>query len=306
MDKTSINEANVHKNASIKTVGLNSLHSPSHDIRKQQASVFDWMTPTKDDKEANPPTWFFNFMENYKEELVAEISAKVVQSLGVVIDNKLSGLEKKNPVSNKQQEKVVIGKAKKSRDTEKVKKEAMRMTMNINDEAESKELKKLRKSLKKKTDKVVKIAMKIEKKQNQEDKHRKPSISSTSGSEVGINFHSTKKEKKCKKKTNRKVKEEEVVNAGDETTEQVVKKEEPEGTAESKSVAEKPKEESDEKQNGDTPEENKDESKKDITEASGEAEPSKQADPSPEAANEVSSPEKVEENAETKQDYTVI
>jgi len=169
------------------------------------------MTPKEDDDETTPPTWFFNFMENYKEELVAEISAKVVQSLGVVIDNKLSGLEKKTPINNKQVEKVVIGKAKKSRDTEKVKKEAMRMTMNINDEEEIKEIKKLRKSLKKKTDKVVKIAMKIEKKQNQEDKRRKPSISSTSGSEVGINFHS-KKEKKFKKKKSKKMKEEEITN----------------------------------------------------------------------------------------------
>jgi len=226
MEKTTITEeSDVNKKALTKREGSIPPHSPSHDIRKQQASVFDWMTPKKDNQEANPPTWFFNFMENYKEELVAEISAKVVQSLGVVIDNKLSGLEKKNAVNNKQLEKVVVGKAKKSRDTEKVKKEAMRMTMNINDEAESKELKKLRKSLKKKTDKVVKIAMKIEKKQNQEDKHRKPSISSTSGSEVGINFQA-KKEKKCKKKKNRKVKEEEVVLEGNVTTGYVVKNDE--------------------------------------------------------------------------------
>merc|ERR1711862_452787 len=124
-----------------------------------------------------------------KEDLVAEISAKVVQSLGVVIDNKLAGFEeKKNHIEQKKEEKVVVGKTKKGRDTEKVKKEAMRMSMEINDETESKELKRLRKSLMKKTDKVVKIAMKIEKKQNQEEKRRKPSLSSTSGSEVGINF----------------------------------------------------------------------------------------------------------------------
>ena len=222
MEKATITEA---KKVSIKKEGSMSPHSPNNNIRKKQASVFDWMTPKEDDDETTPPTWFFNFMENYKEELVAEISAKVVQSLGVVIDNKLSGLEKKSPVNNKQVEKVVIGKAKKSRDTEKVKKEAMRMTMNINDEDDNKELKKLRKSLKKKTDKVVKIAMKIEKKQNQEDKRRKPSISSTSGSEVGINFHS-KKEKKFKKKKSKKMKEEEITNTDGDTTEHTDKKDE--------------------------------------------------------------------------------
>merc|ERR1712241_897413 len=97
----------------------------------------------------------------------------------------------------KQQVKVSTKKVKKPRDSEKVKKEAIRMTMEINDEAESKELKKLRKSLIKKTDKVVKIAMKIEKKQNQEERCRKPSLTSTS-TDVGMNFPTKKEKKKSK------------------------------------------------------------------------------------------------------------
>ena len=99
--------------------------SPSNqDIRKQQASVFDWMTSKKESEEVSAPAWFTDFMDNYKEELVAEISAKVVQSLGVVIDNKLatSELAKKEP--NDKVEKVLVGSKikKQARDNEKVKK----------------------------------------------------------------------------------------------------------------------------------------------------------------------------------------
>ena len=167
--------------------------------------MFDWMSSARagGQEDVAPPAWFQAFMENFKEDLVAEISAKVVQSLGVVIDNKLAGFEKKkSQIEQKKEEKVVVGKAKKSRDTEKVKKEAMRMSMEINDETESKELKKLRKSLMKKTDKVVKIAMKIEKKQNQEEKRRKPSLSSV-GSDSGISIQVKKEKKEKKKKINR-------------------------------------------------------------------------------------------------------
>merc|ERR1719499_2709701 len=126
--------------------------------------------------------------------------AKVVHSLGIVIENKLAGLGSKKTTDAKVQTKPSESKAKKPRDTKKVKKEAMRMTMEINEEPESKEIKKLKKprdtkkvkkeamritmeineepeskeikklkkSLIKKTDKVVKVAMKIEKKQQQE------------------------------------------------------------------------------------------------------------------------------------------
>ena len=187
------------------------LRSPSNkDIRKQQASVFDWMTSKEKTEEVSPPSWFSDFMENFKEELVAEVSAKVVQSLGVVIDNKLSCLEmSKKHQEPKQVEKVLVGsKVKKpSRDNEKVKKEAMRMSMQFNEDAESKELKKLRKALAKKTDKVVKIAMKIEKKQNQEDKKRKPSISSSAGPDLGGMKIPIKKDKKCRRKRSKKTKE---------------------------------------------------------------------------------------------------
>ena len=190
----------------------------SRDLRRQQAAVFDWMTVPAGaggDGET-PPAWFRSFMETFKEELVAEVSAKVVHSLGVVMDNKLTGLEvTRKTGEHKQMEKVVVGKVKKTRDSEKVKKEAMRMSMEINDEAESKELKKLRKSLVKKTDKVVKIAMKIEKKQNQEEKRRKPSIPS-SGADIGMSFPA-KKEKKCKKKKSKRCSSSDAADDGKET-----------------------------------------------------------------------------------------
>ena len=180
--------------------------SPSnHEILKQEASVFDWMTTNGKIKEDCPPAWFLDYMETFKEELVSEVTAKVVHSLGVVIDNKLSGLDNKKTAEQKQQVKVSTKKIKKPRDSEKVKKEAIRMTMEINDEAESRELKKLKKSLIKKTDKVVKIAMKIEKKQNQEERGRKPSLTSAN-TEVGMSFPSKQKTRKRKTK---KTKEEE-------------------------------------------------------------------------------------------------
>ena len=185
--------------------------SPSnHEILKQEASVFDWMTTNGKIKEDCPPAWFLEFMETFKEDLVSEVTAKVVHSLGVVIDNKLSGLvENKKTAEQKQQVKVSTKKMKKPRDSEKVKKEAIRMTMEINDEAESKELKKLKKSLIKKTDKVVKIAMKIEKKQNQEERGRKPSLTSAN-TEVGMNFPS---KQKTRKRRTKKTREEEARKA---------------------------------------------------------------------------------------------
>merc|ERR1719400_2549732 len=65
---------------------------------------------------------------------------------------------------------------------------------------ESKELKKLKKSLIKKTDKVVKVAMKIEKKNHQEQKGRKASLSSCCNSEqLQALKLSEKKEKKAPK-----------------------------------------------------------------------------------------------------------
>ena len=169
-----------------------------------------------------PPPWFAEYMENYKDELTAEITAKVVHSLGIVIENKLAGFETKKTADVKVQTKAYEGKVKKTRDTKKVKKEAIRMTMEINEEPESKEMKKLKKSLIKKTDKVVKVAMKIEKKHQQEDKSRKTSLASSSSSEIGIKLP-TKKEKKESKKFKRskskKSKENNMAKA-DETSEE--------------------------------------------------------------------------------------
>merc|ERR1719204_1924681 len=93
----------------------------------------------------------------------------------------------------------------------KVKTEAMRMTMELGEESlESKELKKLKKSLIKKTDKVVKVAMKIEKKNHQEQKGRKASLSSCCNSEqLQALKLSDKKEKKAPKvKEEKKAKDE--------------------------------------------------------------------------------------------------
>jgi len=189
-----------------------SVQSPvSHEILKQQASVFDWISKNAQKEKDMPPSWFIEYMENYKDELTAEITAKVVHSLGIVIENKLAGFETKKTSDVKVQTKAFENKVKKPRDTKKVKKEAMRMTMEINEEPETKELKKLKKSLIKKTDKVVKVAMKIEKKHLQEEKTRKTSLSSSSSSDIGIKLP-TKKEKKeskrgkkmkCKKNKNK-------------------------------------------------------------------------------------------------------
>merc|ERR1719317_1786035 len=142
-------------------------------------------------------------MENYKDELTAEITAKVVHSLGIVIENKLAGFETKKTADVKVQTKAYEGKVKKTRDTKKVKKEAIRMTMEINEEPESKE-------------------MKNEKKHQQEDKSRKTSLASSSSSEIGIKLP-TKKEKKESKKFKRskskKSKENNMAKA-DETSEE--------------------------------------------------------------------------------------
>jgi len=194
----------------------------SHEILKQQASVFDWISKNGQKEKDLPPPWFAEYMENYKDELTAEITAKVVHSLGIVIENKLAGFETKKTADVKVQTKAFDNKVKKTRDTKKVKKEAIRMTMEINEEPESKEMKKLKKSLIKKTDKVVKVAMKIEKKHQQEDKSRKTSLASSSSSEIGIKLP-TKKEKKESKKFKRskskKSKENNMVKT-DETSEE--------------------------------------------------------------------------------------
>jgi len=201
-----------------------SVQSPvSHEIRKQQASVFDWISKNGQQEKDMPPSWFIEYMENYKDELTAEITAKVVHSLGIVIENKLAGFETKKTSDVKVQTKAFENKAKKPRDTKKVKKEAMRMTMEINEEPDSKELKKLKKSLIKKTDKVVKVAMKIEKKNQLEEKTRKTSLSSSSNSDIGIKLP-TKKEKKeskkAKKSKNKKIKEDVQTKSEDDNTEE--------------------------------------------------------------------------------------
>jgi len=169
------------------------------ELLKQQASVFDWVHQNAKEHQDiidSPPSWFVDYMEKYKEELRAEITSSVVHSLGIVMDNKLTGYDMKKTMETKVQSKFTDKKAKKPRyDTEKVKKEVIRMSME--DESESKELKKLKKTLIKKTDKVVKVAMKIEKKQQQEEK-RKVSLPSSS-SELSLNLSAKKDKKETKK-----------------------------------------------------------------------------------------------------------
>merc|ERR1712223_2000894 len=152
-----------------------------------------------------------NYMENYREEMAAEITTKVVHSLGIVIDNKLAGLLDRRAEA-KVDESDFAKKVRKDKvKVKKVKTEAMRMTMEMGEESiESKELKKLKKSLIKKTDKVVKVAMKIEKKNHQEQKGRKASLSSCCNSEqLQALKLSEKKEKKAPKvKEEKKAKDE--------------------------------------------------------------------------------------------------
>merc|ERR1712130_794982 len=181
-------------------------------LLRQQAAVFDWMSSNSDMEPPKDkvPTWFQDYMETYKDDLTAEITTKVVHSLGIIIENKLSGFmnssngkRSSSSCSCSEQSKSDSGLgesktsgSKKHRDTKKVKKEAMRMSMEINEDSkDSKELKKLKKSLVKKTDKVVKVAMKIEKKNQQEEKARKSSLTSSTSSDIGIKL-TNKKDKK--------------------------------------------------------------------------------------------------------------
>jgi len=182
----------------------------SHEMMKQQASVFDWMSNIQgqEEKETGPPSWFVDYMENYKDEVAAEITTKVVHSLGIIIENKLAGLVERNK-DGKVDESDFAKKVHKDKvKVKKVKAEAMRMTMDLGEEVkESKEMKKLKKSLIKKTDKVVKVAMKIEKKNQQEQKTRKTSISSSNNSEMqGIKLAEKKEKKAAKVKEEKKVK----------------------------------------------------------------------------------------------------
>ena len=174
----------------------------TYELLRQQASVFDWMNKNAEEAEKDsPPTWFVDYMENYRDEMAAEITTKVVHSLGIIIDNKLAGLVDRRSES-KVDESDFAKKVRKDKvKVKKVKSEAMRMTMEMEQESvESKELKKLKKSLIKKTDKVVKVAMKIEKKNHQEQKARKSSIPSSSNTEqVQAIKLSDKKEKKVPK-----------------------------------------------------------------------------------------------------------
>ena len=127
----------------------------------------------------------------------------MVHSLGIVIDNKLAGLLDRRAEA-KVDESDFAKKVRKDKvKVKKVKTEAMRMTMEMGEE--SIEMKKLKKSLIKKTDKVVKVAMKIEKKNHQEQKGRKTSLSSSSNAEQ------LQAIKLCDKKEKKAPKTEEVI-----------------------------------------------------------------------------------------------
>lgn len=161
------------------------IQSPvSHQILKQNASVFDWISSphltsiSKDSLEIQP-AWFNDYMENFKDELSAEITAKVVHSLGIIMENKLAGFEKKKTNEAKTQTKVKVDiiNAKELKEKnckpacpKKVQKEVLRMSMELNEDTDSKEMKKLKKKFTNRQDKAIKVAMKIEKKQKREDR----------------------------------------------------------------------------------------------------------------------------------------
>lgn len=190
----------------------------TYELLRQQASVFEWMNKNAADAEKDlPPVWFLNYMETYREEMAAEITTKVVHSLGIVIDNKFQQLLDRRAEA-KVDESDFAKKVRKDKiKVKKVKTEAMRMTMELGEESiESKELKKLKKSLIKKTDKVVKVAMKIEKKNHQEQKGRKTSLSSSSNAEQlqAIKLTDKKEKKAPKVKEEKKAKEERKAKKG--------------------------------------------------------------------------------------------
>jgi len=163
----------------------------NHDILKQNASIFDWISSTtsgcKESPEA-PPAWFNDYMENFKDELSAEISAKVVHSLGIIMENKLAGFEKKKTNEAKTQTKpkddAVKNKDFKEKNCKhpcpkKVQKEVLRMSMELNEDTDSKEMKKLKKKFTNRQDKAIKVAMKIEKKQKREDRQKTTDLTPT-------------------------------------------------------------------------------------------------------------------------------
>ena len=49
------------------------------ELLRQQASVFEWMNKNAvvESEKDSPPDWFLNYMENYREEMAAEITTKV-------------------------------------------------------------------------------------------------------------------------------------------------------------------------------------------------------------------------------------
>ena len=49
------------------------------ELLRQQASVFEWMNKNAvvEAEKDSPPDWFLNYMENYREEMAAEITTKV-------------------------------------------------------------------------------------------------------------------------------------------------------------------------------------------------------------------------------------
>merc|ERR1712226_1404314 len=121
----------------------------SHEMLKQQASVFDWMSKISGQEEKDtPPAWFVEYMENYKDEVAAEITTKVVHSLGIIIENKLAGLVDRKTDAKVDESDFAKKVHKDKVKVKKVKAEAMRMTMDLGEEVkESKEMKKLKKSL---------------------------------------------------------------------------------------------------------------------------------------------------------------
>jgi len=164
---------------------------------KERALNFDWLNTRKQEKQEPTPLWFHEYMESYKDELTAEITAQVVKSLGVVLDNKLnqhlnsSGTAKRmgSPcccIESVKRKGCKENKRDERSDQLNVLKEQVDKKDSSGAEAgsrESKELQRLKKSILKKADRVAKVAKKMEKKKIQEDKKNKSNSSSFSDSE---------------------------------------------------------------------------------------------------------------------------
>lgn len=187
---------------------------------KERASNFEWLSTRKQKREPTP-LWFHEYMESYKDELTAEITAQVVKSLGVVLDNKLCKLLNKNEPNKRKSSPGSCIETVKRKGSKEYKKEVNKNEQSSakptvkkveTESKDKKELKSLEKSIMKKADRVAKLAKKMEKKKVQEDRRQKgKSLSSSESEQDNDNISDMSKnvnEKKEKPKPKNKKKHE--------------------------------------------------------------------------------------------------